>query len=87
MKKQPTPLLDVIQAKARDDFTLALTFDNGERRKFDFKPYLSKPPFTPLGDFRLFRQVEVQYGTITWLGGTIDFDPETLYEKSFANNS
>jgi hypothetical protein len=82
MKTQTTPLLDVIQAKARENFILALTFENGEKRQFDFKPYLSKPPFTPLRDARLFRTVEVHYGTITWLAGTIDFDPETLYEKS-----
>ncbi|MCL1856547.1 MAG: DUF2442 domain-containing protein [Kiritimatiellaeota bacterium] len=75
-------LLDVVRAKARDDFTLLLTFENGERRWFNFLPYLSKRPFAPLREPALFRQVTVKYGTITWLGGAIDFDPETLYQKS-----
>ena len=77
-------LLDIVRAKACDDFTLLLTFENGERRWFNFLPYLSKRPFVPLREPTLFRQVAVRHGTITWLGGSIDFDPETLYEKSTA---
>ena len=77
-------LLDVVQARANDNFTLLLTFENGERRRFDFSPYLSRKPFAPLQEPALFRQVAVKFGTVTWLGGSIDFDPETLYEKSVA---
>ena len=77
-------LLDIIRAKTCDDFTLLLTFENGESRRFNFLPYLSKRPFAPLREPTLFRQVKVRHGTITWLGGSIDFDPETLYEQSTA---
>ena len=77
-------LLDIVNAKANDNFTLLLTFENGEKRRFDFSPYLSRKPFAPLCEPTLFRQVAVKYGTVTWLGGSIDFDPETLYEESTA---
>jgi len=75
-------LLDIVDARAADNFRLLLTFENGEKRQFDFSPYLSRKPFAPLQEPEVFRQVAVKYGTVTWLGGAIDFDPETLYEGS-----
>ena len=77
-------LLDVVRVSPGDNFTLLLTFENGEKRRFDFMPYLSRKPFVPLREPALFRQATIKHGTVTWLGGSIDFDPETLYEKSFA---
>ena len=32
-------LLDVISVKTRDDYTLELVFENGEKRIFDMKPF------------------------------------------------
>ena len=35
-------LLDVISVKTRDDYSLELVFENGEKRIFDMKPFLDK---------------------------------------------
>ena len=35
----------VKSVKPREDFSLLLTFENGEKRIFDLKPYLDKPVF------------------------------------------
>jgi hypothetical protein len=34
--------------KPQEDYCLLLTFDNGEKRVFDLKPYLEKPVFRQL---------------------------------------
>ena len=64
-----------------DDYKLALTFDGGEQRLFDFAPNLSHKFYHPLTDEKLFRCVSVVDGEISWVTGQ-DFCPNTLYEQS-----
>ncbi len=63
------------------DFTLLLTFDNGDKRKFDMKPYLEKGIFRELNDVAKFNTVHVSFDTIEW-ENEADFDPEVLFTKS-----
>lgn len=42
----------VIQVAPRDDYHLELTFDTGERKFFDVKPYLDKGVFRRLAALR-----------------------------------
>jgi hypothetical protein len=74
-------LLDVIQVEARADGTLALVFENQEKRVFDMKPYLSRRPFVKLQEPALFMQAKVALGTVVW-PDNIDIAPETLWEES-----
>jgi hypothetical protein len=74
-------LLDVISVTTHDDYTLELTFENGETRIFDMKPYLDKKPFVKLLNSPLFFKASVQYGTVVW-PGNIDIAPETLWFQS-----
>ncbi|MGO9611848.1 MAG: DUF2442 domain-containing protein [Dissulfurispiraceae bacterium] len=74
-------LLDVISVKTRDDYTLDLVFENGEKRRFDMKPFLDKKPFVKLLNSPLFFKATVQYGTVVW-PGNIDIAPETLWTES-----
>ena len=74
-------LLDVISVKTRDDFTLELVFENGEKRIFDMKPFFDKKPFVKLLNSPLFFKASVQYGTVVW-PGNIDIAPETLWTRS-----
>ncbi len=76
----PAPLLDVI-AVSTEGYVLHLAFENGERRRFDMRPYLSKRPFDRLQDPAAFARAYVENGTVTWPGG-LDFAPETLYAGS-----
>lgn len=74
-------LLDVVQVEPREDGTLLLVFENGQKRCFDMKPLLDKKPFTRLKKLPLFMKAAVAYGTVVW-PGNIDIAPETLWDRS-----
>ncbi|MEW6211630.1 MAG: DUF2442 domain-containing protein [Acidobacteriota bacterium] len=71
----------VVDAKANDDFSLDLTFDDGSVRRFDVSPYLDYGVFTELKDKNYFKQVRVAFGTVQWPNEQ-DISPETLYLES-----
>lgn len=68
----------VTSVRALDDYRLAVVFDNGERRIFDVKPYMSHGVFSRLRHSSLFKAVRVVAGSIEW-PGEIDLSYETLY--------
>ena len=74
-------LLDVIRVDAKPDYSLNLTFENGEQRVFDMNPLMDKKPFVRLKGSPLFMKAFVDYGTVAWPCG-IDIAPETLYDLS-----
>jgi len=67
--------------KPNTDYTLTLTFTNGEVRMFDVKPYLQIGIFQELQDKGLFSSVKPYLGSIQWKNGQ-DFCPDTLYIDS-----
>ena len=71
----------VKDVKASTDYTLLLTFDNGEVKVFDMKPYLDKGVFRELRDPGLFKSVKPFLGSIQWQN-ELDLCPDTLYEES-----
>ncbi len=71
----------VVSAKANDDFTLDLEFNDGSSRRFDTKPYLDKGIFTELKDLEYFKNIKIVFGTVQWKNEQ-DFAPETLYLES-----
>ncbi|MEK7271069.1 MAG: DUF2442 domain-containing protein [Planctomycetota bacterium] len=68
-------------ARANDDFTLTLQFDNGETRRFDMRPHLDFGVFRELKDPSYFKTVRVAYGTVQWPHAQ-DICPDTLYLES-----
>lgn len=76
-------LLDVVRVQAKLDYSLILTFENGEVRRFDMAPYMEQKPWTEIKPPALFGAARVEMGTVVW-PGDIDIDPETLYERSVA---
>ena len=74
-------MIEVNSVVAVSDFELVLTFNSGERRCFDMRPYLHYPVFHRLKNPGYFSLARVDYGTVTWLGD-IDIAPETLYDCS-----
>lgn len=64
--------------RALDDYGLEVGFDNGESRRFDLKPYLSRGVFVRLRDRDAFRAVQVVAGSIEWANG-LDLSYDTLY--------
>jgi hypothetical protein len=67
------------KVEAQPNYTLILTFENGERKSYDMKPHLDKGVFKRLRDETVFRTVHISFNTVAW-DGDIDFDPEALYE-------
>lgn len=65
------------------DYTLQLTFDNGEKRQFDLKPYLNFGLFKELRDPDKFKMVRISFDTIEW-ENEADIDPEILYSESLS---
>ena len=77
-------LVDSVEAVP--DYGLLLTFNSGERRRFDMRPYLRYPVFRRLENQAYFSLARVDYGTVTW-PGNIDIAPETLYDDSIPLDS
>ncbi|WP_461207858.1 DUF2442 domain-containing protein [Clostridium sp. DL1XJH146] len=73
--------LAVVEVKPLQDYKLLLTFENGEKRTFDMKPYLEKGIFRELKDEKIFRTVRVSFDSIEW-SNEADIDPEVLYEEA-----
>ncbi|MES2702900.1 MAG: DUF2442 domain-containing protein [Bacteroidota bacterium] len=69
----------VTDVKPASNYTLLLTFNNGERKKFDMKPYLHLAIFRELKDVAKFNDVRVSFDTIEW-GNEADIDPEVLFQ-------
>ena len=61
------------------DYTLALTFNNDEKRVCDLKPSLSGEVFGELLENCKFIQYGLTRETIEWANGA-DFAPEFLYD-------
>jgi hypothetical protein len=74
-------LLDVLSVEVRQDSTLLLVFENGEKRIFDMKPLFGKKPFVKLKGSDVFFKAKVENGTVVW-PNNIDIAPETLFDKS-----
>jgi Protein of unknown function (DUF2442) len=68
----------VKSVRALDDYELEVSFENGERRRFDVKPFLSRGIFVRLKNPALFRAVRAVAGSIEWPGG-LDLSYDTLY--------
>ena len=67
------------QVEPKPDYLLVLTFENGEKRQFDMKPYLGIGIFKELRDPERFKTVHVSFNSIEW-DNEADFDPEALYD-------
>jgi hypothetical protein len=68
----------VIEAKANEDFSLDLKFNDGKLKRFDIKPYLDYEVFKPLKNVDYFKQIKVAFGTVQWQDEQ-DISPDTLY--------
>ncbi|MDO9256456.1 MAG: DUF2442 domain-containing protein [Bacteroidales bacterium] len=73
--------LAIKHVQPQDDYLLLLTFENGEKRQFDMKPYLNTGIFSELKDLKVFKTVRKSFDTVEW-ANEADIDPETLYQNS-----
>ncbi len=68
-----------------NNYNLILTFENGEKRRFDMNPFLDKGVFKELKDISKFNSVRLSFDTIEW-DNEADIDPEILYKFSVLVN-
>lgn len=66
---------------ASGDYTLKITFNNGEIRIFNVAPYFIYPAFEVLKANSLFMQARVAHSTVVW-NEEVDIAPENLYLES-----
>lgn len=71
---------EVKNAKYVDGYVLEIEFEDGNKKRIDFKKYLYGEVFEPLNDIERFKKflVDKQLGTIVWDTGA-DFCPDFLY--------
>ena len=73
--------ISVKSVRPLSGYQLLLTFENGEKKIFDMKPYLDKGIYKELKDENKFKTVRISFDSIEWCNNA-DIDPEFLYEKS-----
>lgn len=71
----------VLRLKANDDYTLTLTFTNGEVKLYDVSGLLDFGVFRELKDKAYFKSAAVRFGTVQWPHEQ-DICPDTLYMDS-----
>jgi len=66
---------------AESDYMLLITYDNGEKRIFDTKPYIKRKSHKALKDVELFRKAKVSGTKIEWRP-LLDIDIIEIYQNS-----
>lgn len=73
--------LRVCEVTPQTDYTLLLTFSNGEKRIYNALPLLDYKVFAPLKKLSFFLSAHLDACTVIW-NDYIDIAPESLYDNS-----
>ena len=76
------PAKKVIFVNPLEDYKLYLLFSTGEYKVFDCKELFRHKIYKQLKNEDLFKSVYLSYGVVSWANGSIDIDPEWIYEDS-----
>ena len=72
--------LEIIKAEYLDGYRMLISFNDGQRKVFDFSSLIDKyPVFMPLKNLEIFKFYTIT-DTLEWNDSTIDIAPEYLYE-------
>ena len=74
-------MIRIVDVDYIENYTLLLTFSNGERRVVDCLPLLKTKMHEPLKNMDNFIQFGLTHWTLQWYNG-VDFAPDYLYEHS-----
>ena len=72
---------NVLKVVPQSDYSVVVTFETGEIKKFDVEPYIMGEWFGKLRDEAVFNTVRPCGNTIEWADGQ-DIAPHELYELS-----
>ena len=67
--------------KTKEDYLIEVTFDNGEIKVFDVKPYIKGAWYGQLEDINYFNSATTDGYTVVWPNGQ-DLCPDELYKLS-----
>jgi hypothetical protein len=70
----------VVSVHPNEDFSLAITFEDGLEGVLDMTPYLDFGVFKRIKDIEQFKRVRIAFDTVEWECG-IDLDPEFIRAK------
>lgn len=70
-----------VKVEPLKNYILKITFDNGEIRKFDVKPYMTHKAFKELKSLAIFNTVKIAGLSVEWENG-VDICPDELYFNS-----
>ena len=73
-------ILKVIGVEYFKDYTLKLTFNNGEKRAVDFTPLMQNGICRKLQNIEYFKKFTLDPFTVDW-NNEIGFAPQYLYER------
>lgn len=73
-------LIRIVDVDYVKDYTMDLTFSNGEKRRVDFLPLLKGGKREELRKMDNFIQFGLNHWTLEWSNG-IDFAPDFLYRQ------
>ncbi len=71
----------LVSAKANDDLTLDLQFNDGKIKRLNMKPYVDFLVFQELKNIDYFKNIKIAFGTVQWKNEQ-DISPEILYLES-----
>ena len=71
----------VLNVVPQEDYSVVVTFETGETKKFNVKPYICGDWFGQLEDVSVLNTVRPCGNTIEWADGQ-DIAPHELYELS-----
>lgn len=72
--------LEIIKAEYLDGYRMLISFNDGQRKVFDFSSLIDKyPVFMLLKNLEIFKSYTIT-DTLEWNDSTIDIAPEYLYE-------
>ena len=73
-------MIEIINAQCLEGIKMIVSFNNGERRLFDFATIVDRyAVFSPLKDKDTLKQFHIS-DTLEWCNGTIDIAPEYIFE-------
>lgn len=73
-------ILTVVRATYMENYELLIYFSNGEAKRFDFSPFLTKGICQKLKDLDYFKNFTIDPFSIDW-NNEIGFAPEFLFEN------
>lgn len=82
--------MKIIKVKYLGDYKLKIIFDDNEIRIADFKEFLFEnhsPMTTQFRDKMRFKNVQIDYGHLTWEDGQMDISSHSIYDGKFSPQS